>query len=251
MKLGRKLVALVVSAGLILSNIAIPVYADSQRIITLGADLSDEQRETVLSFFGVTEDDLNTIDVITVTNKDEHDVLDGIVTNDVIGTHTYSCAYIEPTLSGGINIKTANLNYVTSNSLYNALQTAGVQNCNLIVTAPFKVSGTGALTGVFKAYENQGEGLDEEKQELAAEELIIDAQLENVYGEISSDIVSDAKDEVVNNDSELSTEEIQEIVESKAADYGVELTDDDMAGLVGILEKLQTMEYDANTFKQK
>ena len=249
----KKLLSIVLSLGMILSTLEFvqPVYADSQRIITLGADLSDEQRQTVLAFFGVSEEDLSTIDVITITNEDEHDVLDGIVANNVIGTHTYSCAYIEPTFGSGINIKTANLTYVTANSLYNALQTAGVENCNLVVTAPFEVSGTGALTGVFKAYEQQGKALDEDKQELAAEELIIDAQLENTYGEDSTNLVTDVKGEIVDTPDKLDAVEIQEIIESKAEEYDIELDEDDTASLVSLMEKLQTMEYDTDTFKQK
>jgi uncharacterized protein YpuA (DUF1002 family) len=151
----KYLLTLIVIIAMALS-LDITAYADSSRIVTLGANLNEEQKEKVLSFFGLTESDLDNMDVIYVNNKQERQYLEGIVADDVIGTKTYSCSYIEPTTSGGINVKTANLTYVTSSILYNTLQTAGVENCNIIVTAPFPVSGTGALTGIFLAFDNAG-----------------------------------------------------------------------------------------------
>ena len=54
----------------------------------------------------------------------------------------------KPTQSGGIKVRTANLNYVTGNMIANALSTAGVTNCEAVAACPYEVSGTGALTGV-------------------------------------------------------------------------------------------------------
>ena len=45
----------------------------------------------------------------------------------------------------------------------NALATAGVTDANIIVAGPFQLSGTAALVGIFKAYEEMtGDNLDEE-----------------------------------------------------------------------------------------
>jgi uncharacterized protein YpuA (DUF1002 family) len=247
----KQLVCIVLSSAMLITSVnPVKVLADSEKIITLGADLSEEQKQTVLDFIGVDDTELDSIEVLTITNEDEHEVLDGIVASSVIGSHTYSCAYIEPTVSGGINIKTANLTYVTSDSLCNALQTAGIENCNLIVTAPFEVSGTGALTGVFKAYESTGDDLDDDKKELAAEELMIDAELEDEYGEDSSDFISELKDEVVNGD-EFTTDELESLVRTKASSYGIDLKDDDLTKISELLNKLQGLDYDVDAFKEK
>ena len=59
--------------------------------------------------------------------------------------------YVEPTKKGnGINVKTANLTWVTSAMIATTLSTAGIENANVIAAAPFPVSGTGALTGVME-----------------------------------------------------------------------------------------------------
>ena len=248
MKKINKLLSLVLVMVTIITSVPQMIFADTSEIVTLGANLSDEQRETVLNFFGITEEGLSTKQLITVTNQDERKYLEGILSDSIIGTRTYSCAYIQPTLSGGINVRTANLTYVTKNTLYNALQTAGIQNCNLIVTAPFQVSGTGALTGVFMAFESTGTELDESKKALASEELVETAELEKLYGETVTDLVTDVKEEVIVSDKDLTTDEIEEIVDTKAKQYNIELKEEDTNKIVELTNKLQQLEYDLNSF---
>ena len=241
------LVAIVVAAAVAIAPTA--AYADSStRIVTLGADLSDSQRETVLSFFNLTEDDLDDMEVITVNNTQEREYLEGVLDDSIIGTKTYSCSYIQITSSGGINVKTANLTYVTSSTIYNALQTAGIENCNVVVTAPFEVSGTGALTGIFLAFESDGTTLDEDKKEAATEELAATAELEETYGSEVAEVISDVKNEVTSSSEDLSTEEIAEVVEETASDYSISLSEDDLATIVSLIETIQSLDYDVNAF---
>ncbi|MCR4841868.1 MAG: DUF1002 domain-containing protein [Eubacterium sp.] len=230
---------------------SVPVWADSSRIITLGADLSDDEKETVLEFFGLDEDDLDDMEVLTITNDMEHDLLDGIVANSVIGSRTYSCAYIEPNDSDTINVKTANLTYVTSSAIYNALQTAGVEGCDVIVTAPFEVSGTGALTGIFEAYDMTGDALDEDKEELATEELIVTSDLEEEYGEEAAEMLTAVKQDIASESDELSEDEIQEIIEEKAEEYNITLSEDDIEKVSSIMDSIQDMDYDVDSFSQQ
>ena len=243
----KKFTAMVLAFVCVFTSV-MPVYADTTEIVTLGNDLSDDQKEKVLDFFGLTDEDLNTKQVITVTNDDERQYLEGKVSDSIIGTKTYSCAYFQPTEDGGINVKTANLTYVTKNTLYNALQTAGIENCNLIVTAPFQVSGTGALTGVFMAFESTGQELDEYKKDLASEELVETADLEKEYGEDVTNMVSDIKEEVIETPDALSGDDIKGIVEQKAKEHNITLKDEDTNKIVELTQKLQKLEYDANAF---
>lgn len=244
----RRLVVLIASAALVLAALPAAAYADSSRVVTLGADLTAEQRASVLSFFGLTEADLANLTVVTVTNADERAHLADSIDLGVIGNKTYSCSYIEPTTSGGIFVQTANLNYVTNYMLYNALQTAGVKNCNLVVTAPFEVSGTGALTGVFMAYEAEGQALDDAKEEVATQELVTTAELSETYGEGIVEVVSDAKDEVVSNTEDLTDDQIRDIIRAAAAAKGISLSDEDLDKLMALLSRLQQLDYDVDAF---
>lgn len=97
------------------------VYADSVKTVTLGADLTADQKNLVLSYFGIKDSDKSQYSFITINNEEERDALKGIVPTEQIGTKTYSCAYIEPTTEGGINVETTNLTYVTDNMIGIAL----------------------------------------------------------------------------------------------------------------------------------
>ena len=58
--------------------------------ISLGADLSDAQKATVLELLGLTKTDLDKDTVVTVTNEEEHKYLDSYLSSDVIGTKALS-----------------------------------------------------------------------------------------------------------------------------------------------------------------
>lgn len=168
----------------------------SQLVLTLGADLSKQQRAYVLKYFGIEESQAK---VITITHADEQEQLGGLVSAEVIGTHTLSCALIRLTNSGGIQVKTANMNFVTSNMIASTLSTSGVYNCEVLTVAPFEVSGTGALTGVMMAYEaGTGQQLDPEKKSLANEELVITGEIADSVGQDQATlIVNDIKIHIV------------------------------------------------------
>lgn len=244
----RRCVAALVAVALVGATLPSPALADASRVVTIGADLTAEQRANVLNFFGLTENDLKNLTVINVTNADERSHLSSSIDLGVIGNKTYSCSYIEPTMSGGIYVKTANLNYVTNYMLYNALQTAGVRNCNLVVTAPFAVSGTGALTGVFMAYEAQGQKLDDAKEQAATEELVATAELTQTYGDEVAEVISEVKDEVISEDAQLDDNQIMDIVRRVAAERGINLSDEDVARIEQFVKQLQELGYDKDTF---
>lgn len=251
--------AFILAAGLLLqAPVAEISYADAVPVVTLGSDLSDEQKSMILQFFGT---NATSVEVLSVTNQDERQYLEGLVTDDLIGTRTLSCSYICPMNSGGIVVKTANLNWVTDGMLANALLTCGVENCQVIATAPFEVSGTGALTGVMKAYEKScGEVLDESKKELATEELVLTGELidaatdagltneeiteGNESVELSKYIVemlNDMKAEALNGN--LTKEKAQEIVEARLKEYGIELSEELLNKLVDYIMSFSAESY--------
>jgi uncharacterized protein YpuA (DUF1002 family) len=216
-------------------------------VVTLGANLTEEQKELILSFFSVD----NSIDYeeITITNEDERKYLEGVVDDSIIGTKTLSCAFVMPTSEGGIQVRTANLNWVTDNMIANALLTAGIENCQVIATAPFEVSGTGALTGVLKAYESStGEELEEDKKQQATEELVISAELtENNDEDAVLEMLNELKEEAIKGElSDNVTDAINEV----ADEYGVTIPDTAMEKLTAWLEKFEQLTYDIEQFSE-
>lgn len=220
---------------------------DTDNVVTLGENLSEEQRAAMYEYFGTSADKVRTI---IVSHADEVKYMEGIATAEQIGTSTNSCAYVEPTDSGGIKVKTANLNYVTSSMIASTLTTAGMENGNVIAACPFEVSGTGALTGIIMAYETaSGESLDEGKKEAAMEELIATGNLSDALGsEVATEVMNKVKTEIIDKGLK-DPEEIGEAVDKIAADYDVTLTDEQRQEIVSVMEKIAQYDYDLGAIK--
>jgi uncharacterized protein YpuA (DUF1002 family) len=202
---------------------SMPAYADAEKVVTLGADLSQEDQNRILKYFGVLGQDIRTI---YVTNDEERALLSSWIPLSVIGTRTLSCAYVKPTNSGGIQVKTANLNWVTSNMIASALSTSGVKNCEVIAACPREVSGTGALTGVLKAYEYASSAvLDPQKKEVAAQEIATVSNIADVVGQTeATQLINDIKIQIIEQQvpaTDLDT--IQEIVDAAVANVESEM----------------------------
>ena len=170
MKNLRKIIPFILIMTLTCASLPMAAQADSSKVVTLGANLSEEQKTSMYEYFGTSPDQVETIEV---TNADERKYMEGIATEAEIGKRTFSCAYVEPTSEGGIQVKVANLTFVTSSMIASTLLTSGMENCNVVAAAPIEVSGTGALTGIMMAYETaSGEELSEEQKAAAVEELV-------------------------------------------------------------------------------
>lgn len=225
----------------------VTAYADSSKIVTLGANLSKEQKEKMFEYFGVSSDE---VEVIEVNNQEERKYLEGIATEQEIGTRTYSCAYIMPTSEKKINVKTANLTWVSTSMIANTLVTAGINSCDVVAASPIEVSGTGALTGIMKAYETATEAsLDEEKKNLAMEELYNTAQLADSVGqEEAAAVINEVKDKVI-KDNVTDTEQLNSIVEQAANDFQVSIPEEQQEKIVSLMAKIGAQDYDYNSIK--
>ena len=247
MKFKKKVSSLLVAMTIAASSI-IPSFADGARVVTIGVNNTTEQRQKILNYFGVNE---NEVVVLEVNNKEEREYLGGIATEAQLGTKTYSCAYVEPTNSGGINVKTANITWVTSSMVASTLSTAGMTNANCVIAAVFPVSGTGALTGVMKAFEDaSGEKLDEDKKELASEELIITGDLGDEIGQDkATGVVNDVKTEVIKNGTSDVTQ-IADVINNVTNNYNITLTDAQVKQITDLMEKIAAQNYDYSSMKQ-
>ncbi len=219
----------------------------SDKVVTLGENLNDAQKASMYDYFGTSADQVKTI---VVTHSDEVKYMAGIATAEQIGPTTNSCAYVEPTDSGGIKVKTANLNFVTSAMIASTLTTAGMENCNVIAACPFEVSGTGALTGIMMAYETaSGENLDEGQKEAAMQELMTTGELADSLGqEKATEVMKDVKTEVL-DEGLTGAAEIEEAVQKIAEDNEVTLTEDQKDQVVDLMEQISQFDYDLGALK--
>ena len=247
MKNIKKLGALLCSACLVVSGTTIPTMADSMKVVTLGADLTDAQKNTMMKYFNVSSDQ---VQILTITNQDERDHLSAYVPIEQIGTRTVSCAYVKPTTSGGIKVRTANLNWVTCNMIATSLSTSGVKNCEVVAACPFEVSGTGALTGIQMAYETAtGEQLDSTKKELATEEMVVTGNLADEVGKNdATTVMNNSKMQVIQNNVQ-NADDIYNIVVNVAQQNNVTLDSDQINKIVELLQQIAQQDYDYDDVK--
>lgn len=255
LKIKKVIATTLLSACCLFTAMPTLVYADSIKTVTLGADLTESQKKLVLSYFNIKDEDKSEYNFITINNQEERDALDGIVPTEQIGTKTYSCAYIEPTTEGGINVETTNLTYVTNTMIASALTTAGVENCNVKAASPFGVSGTGALTGAMKAYEvATDQKLSDDKKEIANKEIKTSVDLADEIGdEDATTVINDSKEKVIEDASKskdgLTEEDVQKIVDESLTKNNLKISQEKENELVKLLMDVSKQDYDLNVVK--
>ena len=249
MGLKKRISALLICSSIVLGSIT-PAYADGANVVTLGTNLSAEQKQMVLNYFGVKE---NEVVILEVNNQEERKYLEGAATEAQLGTRTYSCAYVQPTSKGnGLNVKTVNLTYVTSSMIASTLTTCGITDANVIAMTPLSggVSGTGALTGIMKAFEDAtGKPLDEEKKEIASEELVITGDLgENIGQDKATGVINDIKTEIIKNNTQDNIQ-IADTINNITNNYNVTLTPEQQEKLENLMTKVSEQDYDYKEMK--
>ena len=243
----KKIVYVFIMICLMLS-MTTPAYAENQSRTVIGADLTAEQAAEVYKFFGISR---GSVIELSMTNAEERTYLEGYVDDEVIGTRSISCVYVELLPEGsGMEVTTSNITWCTGEMYIGALATAGITDAKIIVAAPFEVSGTAALSGVYKAYEDMtGNKLDDIAKLVSTQELTITGELAEEIGSMdSASIVSDLKlmlDETKN----MSDEEIIREIELIAQQYNVKLTNTQKNQLLTLCRSLEKL--DAESLKSR
>ncbi len=221
------------------------IFADAiegESIVTLGEDLSSEQRSQLLEEMSATEQD----HIITVSNSEEHEYLGDFMSRADIGTNALSSSKITALSEGeGIHVQTNNITKVTEGMYANTLVTAGVEDADVYVTAPFPVSGTAALTGLIKAYEVQNDiVIPEEQKKIANEEMVKTSELgERIGTEEATELVTRIKEEIGDEPIE-SEEDIRDLIQRIARELGIELTEEELNGLVSLFNRMKDLNID-------
>ena len=240
-KMKKLLVPLLLLAAVLVS-IQIPAYAEvTQRRTVIGADLSSEQVDSVYRMFGVTR---GSVIELGMTNAEERQALEGYVDSAIIGTRSISCVYVELLEEGsGMDVTTSNISWCTPEMYISALATAGVTDAKVIVAAPFEVSGTAALAGVYKAYEDRtGMKLDDLAKLVSTQELTITGELAEEIGSMdSTSIVNDLK-LMLNETEHMTDEEIRKEIIAIAAEYNVKRTDTRIRQLIDLCRSLEGLD---------
>ena len=236
-------------ALLLVAGMAVPAYADvNQSRTVIGADLSDEQVEAVYGMFGIRRGDAIEL---KMTNAEERTYLEGYVDNSLIGTRSISCVYVELLPEGsGMSVTTSNINWCTGEMYISALATAGITDANIVVAAPFEVSGTAALSGVYKAYEDMtGKKLDDLAKLVSTQELTVTGELAAQIGAMDSTAIVNELKLMLDVTQTMSDDEIRAEIREIASRYNVDLTNTQVEQLLSLCRSLEGL--DAESLKAR
>lgn len=231
------------------NNDNVEIKKDDKPYLALGADLSDDQKNTVLSLMGIDPANLANYNVTYVTNAQEHQYLDSYVDSSKIGSKSWSSIVIVKRKKGnGLNISTNNITYCTVGMYKNALTTAGITDADIIVAGPKPISGTAALVGIFEAYEAMtGEAVQDNVVDAALNELVVTGELEASIQGLTDQEVEEfiAYIKSLIAEKGLTDEKsINEAINEACDKYGVTLSDDERQKIVDLLLKITSLGID-------
>lgn len=251
----NKLITTMILAGAISIGSFTTVFASTNEVVTLGANLNSSQKQEMFKEFGVNPSDVK---VITMNVKEIREQLGLPPISGEVKGNAYSSAFVKIEEPGyGIKVKTNNLTAVTPTMLSNALLTSGVTDADVIATSPFQVTGTSALAGVLQAFEKAtGKNIPVENKEVARQELSITNNLANAKNSDGQDIgqngasaiVNQAKEEVI-KDKPKNDKEVGEIVNNITNNYNIQLTPEQEQELVGLMANINALGLDYSSLK--
>lgn len=245
----KKLISFILTAAMLFGMTTAFAIDEGEARTVIGADITQTQKASVYKTFGISEGDVKEL---TVTNAEERQYLDGVVDASVIGTHSISCVYIKVLAAGkGLDVSTSNISWCTKEMYRNALMTAGIDDAQVIVTSPIQgISGTAALTGIYKAYEDiTGTKLDTTAKLAGTQELVTTAELADEIGSTDAVTIVNELKEILGETKTMSDDELRAEIQRLADENKIKITDSQIDQLMSLTRQLEKL--DTNQLKQK
>lgn len=218
--------------------------------VVLGDALSEADKDKVRNLLGV--ENPEQADEYIVTAEDLVNFVGGDPNSNM-----YSSVKITRQEEGyGVVVNIVNpdnITEVTSEMYANALLTAGIENALIEVASPYQVTGTSALTGIYKAFNVDGETLDRDRMEVANEELDVATDLAEDAGidqEKVSELLTEIKREI-SEQNPATKEDIERIVKEQLDQLNIELSPEDREMLTNLFEKMRNLNIDFGQVTQQ
>ena len=239
----KKIISLILAVLMLGSCLSFADSIEDSRVV-IGADLDEDEIACVYDSFGI---ERNEVKELIVTNSDEREYLEGLVDDSLIGSKSISCIYIEALDEGeGLDVSVKNITWCTPDMYMNAMVTAGITDAKVQIAAPFNVSGTAALTGIYKAYEDiTGEKLDEDAKLVGTQELTITAELADEIGSADPTAIVNELKLMLDETKNMTDDELREEIKKIAAEYDVSLTDSQIDQLITLCRSMEKLDIDA------
>lgn len=160
---------------ILVPNVGDQVHAASleQPVFAYGESLTEAELEETRQTLGVADNALEM--------EVRIDELNDLLQDDYPYYQVYSSVYLEPAESEtGVQVEILTpdtITHITERQYQNAAITAGAVNMNIYVSSVKAVDGSGALAGVYKAFQESGDALPQVNIQVAQEELAVTSDI--------------------------------------------------------------------------
>ena len=222
-------------------------------VMTLGVSLSKKQKNGTINTL---QDQIHGHDFqeLTVNGDTLVKYLNPSGANFNSDSKVYSSALISKKKTGGINVEIIkyngknNITTITANEYKNAALTAGIENANIYVTSAVKIDGSGALAGIYAAYDKNGKSLDQDRINAAQDELNVlsdinqaDKDKDGFSDDQLCNAIAGAKVDMANEGGNLSRSQITTIVNNQLNENNLTsvITSSQKKQIINLLVKIQ------------
>lgn len=209
--------------------------------VVIGEDLSEENIAVVYNDFQL---ERGSVPELSLSNAEEYALLGSYVDSSVIGSAACSCVCLSLLPEGsGIKIRRHNISWCTDEMYEGALRTAGIENVEVIISAPFEVSGTAALAGIFKAYEDiSNTPLTQKAKDLSVQELLVTGELSEEIGSFDASLMVESLKGSLAYTETLNDQELSQRIEQVAGDYHIKLNETQISQLLMLCRQLEKLD---------
>ena len=239
----KRLISFFVIFAVLCSVFFVSAMSPGDVRVVIGEDLTEGEIARVYGDFQL---ERGTVRELKVSNEEEYALLGNALDASVIGFVACSCVYLRLLPEGsGCTVERHHISWCTEEMYKSALRTAGIADVAVIVSAPFEVSGTAGLVGIYKAYEDlTGTSLSPDAKSVSVEELLLTGELAEEIGSFDASLMVETLKGALEYTASLSDEELADRIRRVAGEYSVKLNDtqvEQLALLVRRLEKLDEL----------
>lgn len=242
------------------SVMAADAFKPKEEIFLKGADLNDKQLKETKAELKVDDDvttyDVSSTDVVRYTGT-EYDYI-------------HSSAVIIPNkIMRGVDVEIETpdmITRITKEQYMNAAITAGIQDAKIKIASIDPVSGEGALSGIYKAYEEQGQTLNQQDIQNAHTEMNELAQISENHtnqdtfsDEALNEAIADMKEQIAEateNNQQINDVTINQLVNQTLNEKGLNtiLNDEEVAMIQKMMMNVaesEVIQQDPEAFKKQ
>lgn len=237
----KRLIGFLVLLGILCSCLSVFALSAGEIRVVVGEDLTDSEITRVYADFHL---ERGTVPELTVSNEEEHALLGNSLDASVIGSVACSCVCIRVLNEGsGTAVERHNISWCTDEMYKSALCTAGIDDVSVIISAPFEVSGTAALVGIYKAYEDMtGTALSPDAKSAGAKELLLTGELAEEIGSFDATLIVETMKGALDYTESLSDEQLRKQIDAVAESYHVKLNDSQIEQLLTLCRQLEKLD---------